>query len=174
MDSSSHFSASAPQKPQLPQETLPETLAQRIQHLREQRGVTQQRLAHLANVPVQLIEELESGVELFLSTASRLKLARALRVRPGILKEVEVSSQPAIQVDSAYNHEVSSAFGQASTLPFEAMATNPKGFWPCPACGGALQIALRDREDLRHHPIVVLKARCTECLFRWEHELVEP
>ena len=72
---------------------LPETLAKRVQFLRDQRDLTQRQLAQQAALPLQQIEDIEAGLELFLSPDIRQRLARILRVKANVLEEVELKRQ---------------------------------------------------------------------------------
>src|SRR5947208_2102618 len=68
---------------------LAPTLARRIVQVREFRNMTVLDLALLANFSIKRVEELESGLETWLSSTDRQRLAKALSVEPSVLKEVE-------------------------------------------------------------------------------------
>lgn len=46
-------------------------------------------VAALANFPIKRIEDLEAGLETWLSSADRQRLSKALSIEPALLKEVE-------------------------------------------------------------------------------------
>ncbi len=65
------------------------TLAQRIQGLRSLNNFTVLDLAKLTKIPIKQIEDIESGLDTWLSSVLRQKLANALKVEPNLLLEVE-------------------------------------------------------------------------------------
>ncbi len=76
-------------KPIPPNLELAPTLARRIVQVREVRNMTVLDLATKANFSIKRVEDLESGLETWLSSTDRQRLAKALNVEPGVLKEVE-------------------------------------------------------------------------------------
>ena len=65
------------------------TLARFIQEKREENGFTQKGLAIAANIPLEIIEEVESGKELFLPVTIRQALAKVLKCEPSEIKKLE-------------------------------------------------------------------------------------
>jgi len=66
---------------------LPETLADEFRFARANGySSVNWRKSFIA---LNLVQDIEAGLELFMSPNVRLKLSRALRVRPDVLKEVE-------------------------------------------------------------------------------------
>ena len=57
-----------------------DTLAQFVFETREKLGLSQSGLAKRCNLPVEDIQNIESGIELFLSSTVRQKLAKGLKV----------------------------------------------------------------------------------------------
>ena len=55
-----------------------ESLAEFIQKKREKAGLSITGLAHKTNIKLDVLEDIESGKELFLSVTQRQQLARAL------------------------------------------------------------------------------------------------
>ncbi len=142
---------------------LPDTLATRLQHLREVRGWTPRRLAESALLSETLIQDLESGLETFLAPAVRQKLARALRVRPSVLQEVE--RRPEISADTLR------PIPHATALDLmEAIQADTTRKYFCPACGALLQVRTFTRRDLHDHEFEAYKVHCTKCLFRMESD----
>ena len=68
---------------------LAPTLAQRIAQLRDLRNMTQMDVARRTRFSLQRIEDIESGIETWLSATDRQLLAKALCVEPVLLQEVE-------------------------------------------------------------------------------------
>ena len=65
-----------------------ETLARFIQKKRQELGLTQKGLALAANIPVETVEEVESGKDLFLAVTTRQALAKVLKCEP---QEIKIS-----------------------------------------------------------------------------------
>ena len=63
-----------------------ESLAEFIQKKREKAGLSITGLAHKTNIKLDVLEDIESGKELFLSVTQRQQLARALKCSPQDLK----------------------------------------------------------------------------------------
>jgi hypothetical protein len=137
---------------------LPPTLAGRVRFWREQRMFSPELLALKGRLPLRLVEDIESGLETFLSPAIRQRLARALHVRAEQIREVEKPPK----APSAG----SVALQRAGVTLHEAILRAPDASHPCPACGAPLSVRLFDRQDLHGNPLKVLKAACTTCLFR--------
>jgi transcriptional regulator with XRE-family HTH domain len=141
-----------------PSSSLPPTLAERIRHLREKRYMTPELLAIKAQVSVQMVEDLEAGIEMFLAPAVRQRIARALHVRPSQLQEVE---KP-LEMTSPDTPQL-----QKKGLNLrEAILREPDAPHLCPSCGAPLAVRLFERRDLQDNLLVVIKANCTRCLFR--------
>ena len=65
------------------------SLAEFIIDKREKAGMSASGLANRAGIDLGLIEDIESGKELFLSVTVRQKLARALKIQPAEIKHYE-------------------------------------------------------------------------------------
>jgi transcriptional regulator with XRE-family HTH domain len=144
-------------------------LSARVQTLRAQRDITQNRLAELTALPLAFIEEVESGVERVISTTARLRLARVLRVPASWLQYRDAKAHEAdISVPRVNRRGELLAYGKR--LPLRAMQAQPDGFWPCPACGAGLFTRTFERRDLEDTPITLVKIHCPACLFQASHE----
>ena len=66
-----------------------QTLARFIQNKRNELGLTQKGLAIAANIPLEDIEEVEAGKELFLPVTIRQALAKVLKCEPSEIKRLE-------------------------------------------------------------------------------------
>lgn len=138
--------------------SLPPTLAERIRHLREKRYMTPELLAIKAQVPVQMVEDLEAGIEMFLAPAVRQRIARALHVRPSQIQEVEKQLEMA--------GPDAPQLQQKGVSLRESILREPDAPHLCPSCGAPLAVRLFERRDLQDNLLVVIKANCTSCLFR--------
>lgn len=137
--------------------SLPETLARRIQFLREQLGITQEELSKRTSLELEIIRDIESGVELFLSIVVRQKLATVLKTTPAVIKSVEY--QPKVQLTSAQMEKEKSKL-------IEYIIIDPDACHTCLQCGEPLVVRLFERRDLENNLLVDVKAHCCKCLFR--------
>ncbi len=137
-------------------ESSSKTLAQLLQELREKQGITTTRLAELANLPVKQIQDLEAGLELFLSPAIRQKIARVLKVRPAVLKAFEKMALPE---NPPLSH-------QAREQYLDEIMHYPNQEHLCPLCQAPLTIRLFNRRDLEDNLLLEVKAHCSKCLFK--------
>ncbi len=140
-----------------PQIKLPETLALRVQFLRNQLNITPNGLAQKAQVPLDVIEDLESGLITFLSPAVRQKIARILRVKSEILAEVEQKPDKPFKASPILRKQI-----------LDAIIRSPYESYTCPECEAELRIQFFERRDLEDNPITAIKVNCSKCLFRLE------
>jgi transcriptional regulator with XRE-family HTH domain len=132
------------------------TLAQWVQQLRDNRSLTQSRLAELTHLPLSQIQDIEAGIELFLSPAVRQKLARVLKTSPQGLKALEKPLTP--------QQPILSLEGRNRLI--EEMLHFPHETYPCPQCQTPLMVRLFHRKDLEDNPLLEIKAHCEKCLFK--------
>ena len=141
-----------------PQEDLPKTLASRISYIRNERRIHIAELSLRARIPIELIEDLEAGIETWLPTAIRQRIARVLKVDPAILEEVEVKNigtvdelrEPPLELRERIQDEILSG----------------KKDIKCPTCGSPLRTWIQEGFDLNDNPIKTPKAHCTVCVFQ--------
>jgi transcriptional regulator with XRE-family HTH domain len=140
----------------LPKPLLGSTLAERIQILRESNGLSQSRLAEEANMPLSQIEDIEGGLELFLSPATRQKLARVLKVKSSTIKAVEKEIDA---IEPRLSEEARGHF-------IDEIVHFPNQQYFCPFCKSPLEARIFHRKDLEDNPLVEVKANCSKCLFK--------
>ena len=141
-----------------PQEGLPKTLASRVSFLRNARRIHIAELSHEARVPINLLEDIESGIETWLPTSIRQRIARVLKVDPNILEEVEVKNEtsedfpkdPPLELVERIQEEILSGVKDIK----------------CPLCGNLLRIWVQDGFDLNERLAKTPKAHCTVCVFQ--------
>lgn len=143
---------------------LPDTLARRVQFLRESRDLTQNQLAKKAAIPMEMIRDIEAGLEMFLAPAVRQKLARALRVRSGDLKAVE--KRPTVEEE----HPEAETLRQEGRALLRAIRRAPQAEHRCPECAALLNVRVFQRRDLEENLLETVKVHCPNCLFRLESE----
>ena len=129
------------------------SLAEFIIEKRELVGFSIYGLANKSNISIEILEDIESGKELFLPVTIRQKLARALKCSPDEIK----------------NHERNYEF---SMLPDETIdelknqilqhKTNLK----CPICGEPLITRIAKMHDLEDNLVLQPKAHCVKCVFQ--------
>ena len=141
-----------------PQEDLPKTLASRISFLRNARRIHIAELSLQARVPVKLLEDIEAGIETWLPTSIRQRIARVLKVDPNILEEVEVKKintehfpkEPPLELTERIQEEILSGVQDIK----------------CPVCSNPLRIWIQEGFDLNSNPVKTPKAHCTVCVFQ--------
>jgi len=137
---------------------LGQTLAQRVRAIREFRNMTVRDLATSTRFPIARIEDIEAGIETWLSTTERQIVARALGIDSIIIGEVEkrVKESPDVFNETAgeesYAQIVAKILGGARTLD-------------CPNCGDKLKCSVQDGLDMEGLPIQFARASCQKCPF---------
>ena len=129
------------------------SLAEFITEKREKAGYSIYGLADRASITIEILEDIESGRELFLPVTLRQKLARALKCSPNEIKKYE----------REYEFEV---------VPFEVIEelkskilrreTNLK----CPLCGEPLITRIAKMYDIEDNVVHQAKAQCVKCVFQ--------
>jgi transcriptional regulator with XRE-family HTH domain len=144
---------------------LPDTLARRVQVLREQLDMTARGLAKKAGLPEAEVQDIEQGLTLFLSPHMRQLLAKALRVRPDVLEAVE---KPFLDMPMQAN--ANDNLSPVVQLAFmEQVINQPHYNPPCPRCGKVLTIQRFIRQDMHGNPIHAVKIRCGACWLKLDH-----
>lgn len=138
------------------QVTLPDTLAQRLQWLREHRGYSVAMLAEESGADEVLIEEIEGGIQLFMPTIIRQKLSRVLRVSPEVFSSAE---KTIILPEEEAEYEM-----LATPLAYRYVPQQ------CPTCEVDLVQRKFKRYDVRGVAIDAISAHCPTCLYRMQAE----
>lgn len=129
------------------------TLARFIQEKRQEFDMTQKGLAITANIPLEIIEEVEDGKALFLSVTVRQALAKALKCEPEEIKALEKDI-----VSDIVSPEVIESLKQ--------LILNGAGGLKCPRCGALLDTRVAKMYDLEDNLVLHPKAHCTKCPFQ--------
>jgi transcriptional regulator with XRE-family HTH domain len=130
------------------------SLAQLISTQREMRGLSQIGLAKKSSLSIALIENIESGQELFLSAPVRQKLARALKLEPNLIKSLEKRE---LDFDNTVEY-VENIKERILTGELEGLK--------CPICKSELICRIAELYDLEDRLIKHPKARCSKCPFQ--------
>lgn len=129
------------------------TLAQFVQKRRDDLGLSPKGLAAKCNIDLNLIEEIEAGKELFLSTTIRQNLAKGLKCNPEDIKKLEKDFT---------NNLVS----QEIIESLKELILNGAGGLKCPQCGAPLITKVARMYDLEDNLVLHPKAHCSKCFFQ--------
>lgn len=135
--------------------SLATTLASRLQQIREYRNMTRLDVSHASRFSNQRVDDLESGLETWLSATDRQILAKCLGVEPGILQEVEY--RPNLPQNEGRRKEVVDQLVEAILNGADEME--------CPDCGHILKCSIQSGFDLDDREIFFPKAFCLKCPF---------
>lgn len=129
------------------------SLAEFIQTKREKAGYSIYGLADRASIDISVLEDIESGRELFLPVTVRQKLARALKCSPNEIKKYE----------REYEFEtVSDEKIEEIRQKILRRETNLK----CPVCNEPLVTRIARMYDIEDNLILQPKAHCVKCIFQ--------
>jgi len=145
-------------RPLPPDLKLAPTLARRLAQLREFRNMTVRDLARASRFSPERIDDIEQGLETWLSTTDRQILAKALTVEPMVLQEVE---RRAKLTTEHYDEQIVEMAQKQLT---EAILTGARDL-ECPNCGGTLKCSVQEGLDIDEQPIRFAKAFCLKCPF---------
>lgn len=132
---------------------MEKTLAQFIQQKRDNLGLSPKGLAMQSNLPLEMIEDIEAGKDLFLSVTVRQNLAKVLRCTPEEIKKYEKDFN---------NHIVSDQIIDS----LKELILNEAGGLKCPICGAPLVTRIQKLYDLEDNLMLHPKAHCTKCSFQ--------
>ena len=129
------------------------TLARFVQEKREQAGLSVSGLAKKVNLSPDIIEEIESGKELFLPVTIRQNLAKGLKCLPEDIKK--------------YEKDFSTDFVSLQVIDsLKELILNGAGGLKCPKCGANLVTKVERMYDLEDNLVLHPKAHCSKCVFQ--------
>ncbi len=129
------------------------SLAEFIQTQREKAGLSIYGLADRTSISVSVLEDIESGKDLFLPVTVRQKLARVFKCSPNEIKKYERDYEFQIITDEVLDNLKSRILKHETNLK-------------CPICGEPLITRVAKMYDLEDKLILVPKAHCTKCVFQ--------
>lgn len=129
------------------------SLAQFVLQTREKLGLSQTGLAKKSSLPLEIIENIESGQELFLSTTIRQKLAKGLKLNTRDVKIFEKQFEDNTPSDEIIEMLKISILDNEKSLK-------------CPQCGEELICHIEKMYDLEDNLVRHPKARCSKCPFQ--------
>jgi transcriptional regulator with XRE-family HTH domain len=133
---------------------LPETLSGRVQYLREKLNISREKLAELTNLPIEAVDNIEEGSDLFLSSGIRQRLAKSLRVNSHVIKEVEKHPERHILTHEMINNLK------------ELILEGDVDIIRCPRCNSVLNCKIVTLYDMEDNPVDHPKAKCEKCPFQ--------
>ena len=137
-------------------EQLGATLAQRVVRLREIRNMTQKDIVKSSpRFTLERVQDIESGVETWLSSSDRQLLARALVVDPVILQEVETRPRYSAESDAAMMLSKEADITESILMGARELE--------CPRCGNILRCRVQEGLDMDGQPVYLAKAFCQKC-----------
>ena len=129
------------------------SLAQFVQEKRENLGLSAKGLAKKCHLSLDLIEKIEAGEELFLSTTVRQNLAKTLKCEPTEIKELEKDFENKFVSQEIIDELKENILAGKTDLT-------------CPNCGSNLITRIAKLYDLEDNLMLHPKARCSKCVFQ--------
>ena len=133
-----------------------ESLSEFIGKTREKAGFSVSGLSKRSGIPVEQLEDIEAGKDLFLPATVRQKLAKALKLNPADIKVYE-----RVMIDS-YDR-VTSDYIKAMK---EAILNGETDNLRCPICSSKLITKVVRLVDLNNEIALHPKAQCSKCTFQ--------
>ena len=132
---------------------MTDTLATFVQRTRDELGMSAKGLAKKSNIELSVIEDIESGKELFLPVTIRQKLAKALKCSPEDLINLERGFKDIILSDEVF-------------MGIKQKILHNEKNIPCPKCGEPLVVKIEKMYDLEDNLVLQPKAHCSKCVFQ--------
>ena len=133
------------------------SLANFVISKREELGLTQEELSQKSSLSIEQIQSIEQGLDLFLPTTIRQKLAKGLMVDN---KEIKI-------------YEAKTNFSLANSTTMDSIreaillnSANPYFEIFCPKCNSKLITRIAKLYDLEDNLILRPKAKCSKCPFQ--------
>lgn len=133
------------------------SLAAFISSTREKLNLSQEALAHHSGLDLKTIQSIEQGLDLFLASTVRQKLAKGLKVENKEIKKYEVKTEISL-VKKSKMDEIREEILLNSHNQNHKIA--------CPMCGSDLITRIAKLYDLEDNLILRPKARCSKCPFQ--------
>lgn len=133
------------------------SLAQFVVSKREELGLSQEDLSEKSSLTLEQIQSIEQGLDLFLPSTIRQKLAKGLKVDNKEIKIYEVKTDFTLTKNSQMD-----SIREAILLNSQ----NPNFIIECPNCGEKLITRIAKLYDLEDNLILRPKARCSKCPFQ--------
>ena len=124
---------------------------------RESLGLSQEELALKSSLSLEQVQSIEQGLELFLASTIRQKLAKGLKIENKEIKQYDVKADFSLSKNSMMD-----------TIREEILlnSQNPNYEIKCPLCGEKLITRIAKLYDLEDNLVLRPKARCSKCPFQ--------
>ena len=129
------------------------SLAEFIQTQREKAGFSISGLADRTAIPIETLEDIESGRDLFLPVSIRQKLVRVFKCSPSEIKKYEREYQFQEVPDEVIDELKNKILKRETNLR-------------CPLCGEPLVTRIAKMYDIEDNLILQPKAHCVKCVFQ--------
>ncbi len=133
------------------------SLGQFISQKRESLNLSQEELAQKASLTLEEIQAIEQGLELFLASTIRQKLAKGLKIDNKEIKQYEAKTDFTLA-----KNNIMDSIREMILLNSQ----NPNFEIKCPLCGEKLITRIAKLYDLEDNLILRPKARCSKCPFQ--------
>ena len=133
------------------------SLAQFIATTREKQNLSQEELAFRSSLTVAEVQSIEQGLELFLPTTIRQKLAKGLKIDNKEIKKYEAKTDFSLAKKSAMEEIREQILMNSANPNFEIR---------CPICNEKLITRIAKLYDLEDNLVLHPKARCSKCPFQ--------
>jgi len=133
------------------------SLAQFVILKRESLGLSQEDLAFASSLTLEQIQSIEQGLDLFLPSTIRQKLAKGLKIDNKEIKLYEVKTDFTLGKKNSMD-----SIREMILLNSQ----NPNFVINCPNCGEKLITRIAKLYDLEDNLILRPKARCSKCPFQ--------
>ncbi len=132
------------------------SLSEFIRETREKAGLSVIGLSKKSAIPIETIEDIEAGKDLFLPATIRQKLAKALKLNPVDIKQYERIMLDSYDIVSEkYINDVKKAILSGETENLR-----------CPMCSSKLNTKIVRLIDLENNIALHPKAQCSKCSFQ--------
>ncbi len=134
-----------------------DSLAQFVSSEREKLGLSQLGLAKKCNLDIELLAAIESGIETFLPTTVRQKLAKGLKTELDKIQAYEKTEDVKF-----------CSYSDIEMIKQQILdnGENSRVVLYCPVCGSKLIVRIAKMYDLEDNLMLHPKARCEKCPFQ--------
>lgn len=134
------------------------SLSEFVVKKREKLGISQEELSERCAIDIDTLNSIENGLELFLATTIRQKLAHGLKVENKEIKLYESKYNTSLETDENKKNQIR----ELILMNY----TNPDFEINCPICGEKLNFRVAKMYDLEDNLVLHPKAQCSKCPFQ--------